>query len=68
MREKIDSDTGRASYGERIGTVEPVFRNINTTIRLRRFSLRSKPKVNTQWLLYSMVHNIGKLQRYGPVA
>jgi hypothetical protein len=21
--------------------------------------------VNTQWLLYCLVHNIGKLQRYG---
>jgi hypothetical protein len=67
MREKIDSDAGRARYSERIGTVEPAFGNINTT-GLRRFSLRSKPKVNTQWLLFSLAHNIGKLQRYGAVA
>jgi transposase len=68
MREKIDSDAGRARYSERIGTVEPVFGNINTTMGLRRFSLRSKPKVNTQWLLFSLAHNIGKLQRYGALA
>jgi len=23
-------------------------------------------KVNAQWLLYTLVHNIGKLQRYAP--
>lgn len=33
--------------------------------RLKRFSLRGKRKVNTQWLLYCLVHNIGKVQRYG---
>jgi hypothetical protein len=27
--------------------------------------LRGTRKVNNQWLLYAMVHNIGKLQRYG---
>jgi Transposase DDE domain len=32
---------------------------------LRRFSLRGRRKVNTQWLLYCLVHNVGKLQRYG---
>jgi hypothetical protein len=68
MREKIDSDEGRARYSERIGTVEPVFGNINTTMGLRRFSPRSKLKVNTQWLLFSLSHKIGKLQRYGAVA
>ena len=45
--------------------MEPVFANICSAHRLRRFSLRSKKKVNTQWLLYCMVHNIGKLQRFG---
>jgi hypothetical protein len=27
---------------------------------MNRFSLRTKIKVNIQWLLYCMVHNIGK--------
>ena len=56
---------GRYQYGRRLGTVEPVFANICSAHRLRRFSLRSKKKVNAQWLLYCMVHNIGKLQRFG---
>jgi transposase len=65
MKRKIDTDEGRYQYGRRLGTVEPVFANICSAHRLRRFSLRSKKKVNAQWLLYCMVHNIGKLQRFG---
>jgi transposase len=65
MKRKIDSERGRYLYGRRLGTIEPVFANICHAHRLRRFSLRGKKKVNTQWLLYCMVHNIGKVQRYG---
>lgn len=65
MKEKVDSDKGRYIYSKRLGTIEPVFGNINTTKRLNRFSLRGKAKVNAQWLMYCMVHNIEKIQRYG---
>ncbi|WP_200821350.1 transposase [Oceanicoccus sp. KOV_DT_Chl] len=65
MKAKIDSDEGRHIYCKRLGTIEPVFGNINTTKRLSRFSLRGKAKVNAQWLMYCMVHNIEKIQRYG---
>jgi transposase len=33
--------------------------------RMDKFSLRGKIKVNIQWLLYCMVHNIGKVANYG---
>ncbi|MGH1469543.1 MAG: transposase, partial [Cellvibrionaceae bacterium] len=36
--------------------------------RLNRFSLRGKTKVDTQWKLYCMVHNIEKLTNYGSIA
>lgn len=65
MKRKIDTERGRHEYARRLGTVEPVFANINHVRRLKRFSLRGTDKVNTQWLLYCLVHNIGKLQRYG---
>jgi len=65
MKTKIDSRQGRHIYSERLGTVEPVFANINTAKKLSRFSLRGKPKVNAQWLMFCMVHNIEKIQRYG---
>lgn len=65
MKQKIDSDKGRHIYGQRLGTVEPVFGHINTMIGIKRFSLRGKIKVNAQWQLISMVHNVLKIHRYG---
>jgi len=65
MKAKIDTERGRYHYSRRLATVEPVFANICSTRRLRLFSLRGHRKVNTQWLLYCLVHNIGKLQRHG---
>jgi transposase len=67
MRTKIDSEEGRHIYSLRLGTVEPVFANINTQKRLNRFGLRGKSKVNAQWLMYCMVHNIEKIQKYGSI-
>ncbi len=67
MKRKIDDQQGRYYYSRRLGIVEPVFGNIFATHRLRRFSLRGRRKVNNQWLLYGLVHNIGKLQHYAQV-
>lgn len=67
MKRKIDTEQGRYQYSRRLAVAEPVFANICSTRRLRRFSLRGHRKVNTQWLLYCLVHNIAKLQRYGPL-
>jgi transposase len=66
MKRKIDSIKGRLIYNRRLGTAEPVFGNICSTLGLNRFSLRGKPKVNTQWVLYCVVHNLFKVYRYGP--
>ena len=65
MKERFGSALGRSIYARRMGTVEPVFGHIVGTKGLNRFTLRSRKKVNNQWLLYCMVHNIGKLQRFG---
>jgi len=65
MMEKIDTMAGRKIYEKRLGMVEPVFANIRTHKRLDRFNLRGKDKVNIQWKLYCMVHNIEKLVRAG---
>ena len=65
MIEKIESKKGRMIYPQRMAIVEPVFANIRTHKRLDRFTLRGKIKVNIQWLLYCMVHNIGKIANYG---
>ena len=63
MRRAIDSPRGRRLYSQRIGTVEPVFANIRHNKRLTRLNHRGRTKVNTQWNLYCMVHNIEKLAK-----
>jgi transposase len=65
MLEKIESDKGRQIYPQRMAVVEPVFANIRARKRMDWFTLRGKIKVNVQWLLYCMVHNIEKIANYG---
>jgi len=65
MARKIDTERGRRIYPRRIAIVEPVFANIRTQKRLDRFTLRGKLKVNIQWLLYCIVHNIEKIANFG---
>jgi hypothetical protein len=64
MKRKIDSIKGRLIYNRRLGTAEPPFAHIRTMMGLDRFTLRGKRKVNTQWLLYCITHNIKKVNRY----
>ncbi len=66
MIEKIDSLEGRKIYSKRMGIVEPVFGNIRYCKGLDRFTLRSKKKVNIQWLLYCCLHNIEKTLKATP--
>lgn len=67
MMRRVDSAIGKHHYSHRMSVVEPVFANIGTNKRLNRFTLRSKKKVQGQWRLYCLVHNIEKLMRYGAV-
>ena len=65
MIKKIETEKGRKIYPQLIAIVEPVFANIRLHKRMDKFGLRGKLKVNIQWLLYCMVHNIGKVASYG---
>jgi transposase len=65
MIKKIDSEKGKERYERRLAIVEPVFANIRTQKRLDRYTLRGKPKVNVQWLIFCMIHNIEKIVNYG---
>jgi transposase len=65
MRRAIDSPQGRALYGRRFATVEPVFANIRHNKGLNRFTLRGRSKVDAQWKLFCLVHNIEKLAHNG---
>jgi transposase len=65
MKQRIDTPEGRAQYGRRFAIVEPVFANIRHNKRLDRFTLRGRVKVNAQWQLFCLVHNIEKLAHQG---
>jgi hypothetical protein len=68
MRERIDSARGREQYGRRFATVEPVFGNVRANKRLNRFTLRGQAKVDGQWKLFALVHNIEKWANYRKAA
>lgn len=65
MKRKIDSTVGRVLYGMRLAISEPPFSHITSALKLDRFTLRGKTKVNTQWNLFCIVHNMTKIHRYG---
>jgi transposase len=65
MKAKIDTEQGKRIYARRLGIVEPVFANICVQKRMHRFTLRSKSKVDVQWRLFALVHNIGKIHVFG---
>lgn len=65
MKRKIDSAEGRQAYSRRFATVEPVFGNLRYNKQLNRFTLRGQKKVDGQWKLYCLVHNIEKLAHHG---
>jgi hypothetical protein len=49
-----------------MGIVEPVFGNIRNALGLKQFSFRGKIKVDIQWKLFCIVHNLKKLSRFAP--
>ena len=65
MKQAIDSVLGRKLYSQRMGTVEPVFGNLRYNKGLDRLTLRGLTKVDTQWHLFCLVHNIEKLAHCG---
>jgi transposase len=65
MKAKIDTEQGKRIYARRLGVVEPVFANICVQKRMHRFTLRTKLKVDVQWRLFALVHNIGKIHTFG---
>jgi hypothetical protein len=65
MKQKIDTKEGRRTYSKRLGIVEPVFGNIRACKRMDRFTVRGQIKVNIQWMLYCLVHNIEKICNFG---
>lgn len=61
MRRKVRSEQGKARYGHRKYVVEPVFGQIKQGRGLRQFLLRGFGKVQAEWKLWSLTHNLRKL-------
>ena len=68
MKRRLDAPEGRRQYGQRFATVEPVFANLRDNKGLDRFTLRGRIKVDAQWKLFCLVHNIEKLAHHGYAA
>ena len=61
MRHRLKTRAGRADYGLRKQTVEPVFGIIKSVMRFRQFLLRGVEAVNGEWSLVTMAWNIRRM-------
>jgi transposase len=65
MRAKLQSTAGHAVYALRKAIVEPVFGQIKAGRGFRRFSFRGLRKVQAEWQVICLTHNLLKLFRAG---
>ncbi|HSB69314.1 MAG TPA: IS1182 family transposase [Candidatus Methylomirabilis sp.] len=65
MRAKLQTAAGHAVYALRKAIVEPVFGQIKGARGFRRFSFRGVAKVQAEWQLICLTHNLLKLFRAG---
>jgi transposase len=63
MDAKLAEADNTELYKKRQHSIEPVFGNIKANLGYRRFSRRSLPAVNSEWLLICAVHNLLKLRQ-----
>ena len=66
MRYKLKTAAGQAVYKWRKAIVEPVFGQTKDARGFRRFSLRGVAKVEAEWDLIALTHNLLKLWRAQP--
>lgn len=63
MKERLETDDGKALYSKRKQTVEPVFGIIKSVMGFRRFNLRGRAKAAAEWTLVSLAYNCKRLNR-----
>jgi transposase len=61
MAHRLQTAAGKALYGLRKQTVEPVFGIIKEVLGFRRFSLRGHAKVSLEWTLVCVSYNLKRL-------
>lgn len=65
MASKLRTGEGQAVYKMRKAIVEPVFGQIKQVRGIRQFSMRGLAKVQAEWRLICLTHNLLKLYRSG---
>jgi transposase len=63
MKRKLQTKSGHAIYAARKEIVEPVFGQIKQARGFRQFLMRGLEKVQGEWALVCMAHNVLKLHR-----
>jgi len=61
MRQKLHSQEGQQRYLKRMSTVEPVIAQLKQVLDFRKFLLRGKEKVKTEFRLLCTAYNLKKL-------
>ncbi len=64
MARSLRTQTGRATYKKRKGQVEPVFGQIKQAGGFRQFAMRGLKKMQAEWNLVCLTHNLLKLFRH----
>ena len=64
MKAKLSSEHGDAIYSQRMSLVEPVFGNLKFNLGFTRYRLRGLRKVQGEFLLMCIAHNLKKLAKY----
>lgn len=66
MADKLSQPDNAALYRKRSVSIEPVFGNIKANLGFRKFALRGRDGVHSEWRLICTVHNLLKLQQATP--
>lgn len=61
MAHQLKTGAGRAAYGRRQCTVEPVFRIVGQVLGFRQFSLLGLDAVAGEWKLVTMAYNLKRM-------
>ena len=58
---RLKTTQGRALYGQRKATVEPVFGIIKSVMGFRQFLLRGRKAVEGEWTLVNLAWNLKRM-------
>lgn len=66
MKHRLKTKAGRAAYGQRKQTVEPVFGIIKSVMGFRQFLLRGLANVQNEWTLVCLAWNLKRMATLRP--